>query len=54
MDIEITREAIETLAKQEGISALQLITTLQAGAVQIKDETTLDRLCEIKSELLGL
>jgi hypothetical protein len=42
------------LAQQEGVSALELITTLQAGAAATGDQATLDKLCEIKSELLGL
>lgn len=54
-EIEITREAIEALAEQEGVAPLALVSLLQAGAAHLEDgEATLEKLCAVKAELLGL
>lgn len=52
---QINRETIEALAKQEGVTPVVLVTMLQTGAAQLTDrEATLEQLCAIKAELLGL
>lgn len=50
----VTREAIETLAAEKGVTVLTMLTELQQAAAVLNDEPTLDALCEIKSEVLGL
>jgi hypothetical protein len=53
MTAEITREAIQALAQQQGVSELDLINKLQAAAAALNDdESTLDRLCEIKLQVI--
>jgi len=44
---------VETLAKQEGKSPLEIITMLQAGAAKTEDEALLDALCELKWDYIG-
>ena len=52
-EVEITREAIEALADQEGVAPLALVSLLQAGAAKLEDgEATLEKLCAIKAEML--
>ena len=51
---EVTREAVEILAMQEGMTPLACITLLQAGAARMNDgERTLDALCVIKREIIA-
>ena len=50
----MTREAVEILAMQEGMTPLACITLLQAGAARMNDgERTLDALCVIKREIIA-
>ena len=42
------KQNIETLAAQEGKTALEIITELQAGSTAANDTALLDALCEIK------
>lgn len=44
---------VETLAKQEGETVLNVITLLQAGAVASKNEALLDALCALKWDYIG-
>lgn len=39
---------IETLAKEEGKTELEIISMLQAAAAKMEDNETLESLCEIK------
>lgn len=48
------RNDIATLAASEGVSEMTLITQLQQGAAIAGDEATLEALCNIKAEILGL
>jgi hypothetical protein len=49
----VTREAVEILAKQEGMSPMACINLLQIGAARLNDrEETLEALCAIKSQFL--
>ena len=43
---------IETLAKEEGKSELEIISILQAAAAKMEDNETLEALCEIKWEYI--
>ena len=52
--MNVTREAVEILAKEQGKSVLAMLTELQAAAVKLNDEDTLEALCNIKGEVLGL
>jgi len=49
-----TIENIEQVAKDEGVSVFYVISHLQAFAVESQDNETLEILCKIKSDLLGL
>ena len=51
---KVTREAVQTLADEMGKSILVMLTELQGAAAKLRDDETLDVLCEIKSEVLGL
>lgn len=50
----VTREAVETLAKEQSKSVMAMLTELQQAAAVLNDEGTLDALCNIKAEILGL
>lgn len=45
---------IETLASEQGKSALEIITELQKGATITGNEALLDVLCEIKWDYISL
>lgn len=54
---EITREAIQELAEREGLSVIDCMTVLQAGAAAavaagLAGEARLDALCEVKRALI--
>jgi len=51
---QVTREAVETLANEQGKSVLTMLTELQGAAAKLGDEETLEALCEIKGQALGL
>ena len=44
---------IELLAKEEGKSALEIITALQTGAARLGDEESLKILCDVKWDYIG-
>jgi len=50
----VTREAVQILANEQGKTELAMLTELQGAAAKLGDETTLDALCAIKSQVLGL
>lgn len=50
----VTRGAVETLANEQGKSVMAMLTELQGAAAKLGDDETLDALCEIKGEVLGL
>lgn len=52
--MNVTKEAVEILADKKGVTILEILSQLQAAAAALKDEVTLDALCGIKSEILGL
>jgi len=55
MTREEIKAAIELLASERGESALDIITAMQMSAVALDDgEATLNALCEIKREMIGL
>lgn len=45
---------IDQLAAERGETKLAVITSLQTGAAIAEEFDLLDKLCEIKDELLGL
>lgn len=49
----LTREDVEALAQREGMTPIDLLTTIQGGVARLGDEELLDRLCAIKSEFIG-
>lgn len=51
---KVTREAVEILATEHGKSVVAMLTELQAAAAKLQDEETLETLCEIKAQALGL
>ncbi len=52
---QLTLSTIEAMAREQGLSTLECISRLQAGAALLPDdEATLDALCAIKSELLAV
>ncbi len=50
----VTREAVETLANEKGMTVLAMLSELQGAAAKLGDDDTLETLCNIKSEVLGL
>lgn len=51
----ITRADVEAVAASEGKPVLEVLSLLQTGAAHLNDgEQTLDALCAIKAEILGL
>lgn len=52
MNSNVTREAVEILADEKGLTVLSMLTELQAAAAKLGDETTLDALCAIKNEVI--
>lgn len=50
----VTRESVQTLAKEQNKTELAMLTELQAAAAVLDDERTLDILCNIKAQVLGL
>ena len=44
---------IELLAREEGKTALQIITMLQTGAAKLADEDALKVLCDVKWDYIG-
>ena len=48
------KTSVETLAKEQGKSELDIITKLQAGAAIIGNEPLLDELCELKDFYIDL
>lgn len=48
------KKNIETVAKEENMTALEVISLMQAGAAKIGDEKTLEALCELKWEYIEL
>jgi predicted negative regulator of RcsB-dependent stress response len=48
MNKDHIKQNVETLAKENGETPLEVITQLQAGAAIVKDEDLLDALCELK------
>jgi hypothetical protein len=50
----ITIATVRQAAADSGMTDLQAITAMQVGAAKIGDSATLEALCAIKSELLGL
>jgi hypothetical protein len=51
--MEITKQAIIEVAKQEKVTELELISLLQASAAKTGDEKTLEALCDLKWEFIG-
>lgn len=51
---KITLQAIEIAAKDMGVTVLEAITQMQAGAAASGNEKALDQLCTIKAKLIGL
>lgn len=51
---QITREHVEQAAKEKGIELMTALTMMQGACAKIGDVETLERLCEIKAEILGL
>jgi len=51
---KVTREAVEALANEQGKSVLAMLTELQGAAAKLHDDETLETLCEIKAQVLGL
>ena len=49
----ITKEAIEIVAKQEGIDPLEMISMMQTSCAERGDETTLEKLCKVKREFIN-
>lgn len=49
----ITRADVQQAAADKGMTELAAITLMQAGAVKLGDEATLETLCGIKSEIIG-
>ena len=45
----ITVEAVKVVAKEEGVTEIELISTLQAVAAQQGDEKTLEKLIAVKN-----
>lgn len=45
---------LQQVADGEGCSVLSVITLLQSHAAEIGDDATLDALCVVKAEILGL
>jgi hypothetical protein len=54
MNTQITLSAVRQAAIESGMTDLQALTAMQAGAAKIGDNAALEALCAIKSELLGL
>jgi hypothetical protein len=52
MSSPITREAVEALALQEGLTPLELLTTIQGAVSRLGDEDLLTELCALKSEFI--
>lgn len=49
----VTRDAVETLARRQGLPVLDVLTQLQGAATLLDDgEVTLNALCAIKSEII--
>jgi hypothetical protein len=52
--MEQLKASIKTLAAEKGASMMAIITELQTAAAVTSNDTLLDQLCELKSELLGI
>ena len=44
---------VETIAKEQGKSPVEIISQLQTGAAAIEDEAMLEALCELKWEYIN-
>jgi hypothetical protein len=42
------KKAVEVVANERGLTEIEIITEMQAGAAMTKDETTLEMLCDLK------
>ena len=51
--MEELKAKIKTLAKEEGMTELEVITMLQTGAAKVGDEELLEALCELKWDYIG-
>lgn len=49
---QITRSDVATAAAESGVGVLEGLRMMQAAAAKMGDEKTLQRLCEIKNEIL--
>jgi hypothetical protein len=51
-EMEYTKDAIIELAKEEGMTELELISTLQTFAAKTDNDELLEHLCQIKWEFI--
>lgn len=51
---EITLSAVRQAAADTGMTDLEALTAMQAGAAKLGNTDVLEVLCALKSELLGL
>ena len=50
---EITKEAIEIVAKESNMNIIEAISLMQSAAAKLDDnEKTLEKLCNVKNEIL--
>lgn len=52
MNRKITRKDVVEAAAAKGIRVLEALTMMQTAAAKMNDESTLEQLCKIKSEIL--
>lgn len=50
----ITLNDVHAAATAHGLSAISALTAMQSVAAKSGDNALLDRLCELKNELMGL
>lgn len=50
----ITLNDIAKAAADEGVTVMQACNMMQAACAKLGDEATLDALCTIKAEIIGL
>lgn len=51
---QITREHVEIAAKEKGVEVMKALSMMQGACAKLGDMETLERLCQIKAEILGL